>query len=100
MKGDITGVAVDIDYDQLKAKIPGVCDARRLMRRRPGGGTESVSVLLSFEAESLPDKVKMGSISYPVRAYVPNMLRCYRCQAYGHVAVVCRREGPRCEKCA
>jgi hypothetical protein len=31
---------------------------------------------------------------------VPNTLRCYRCQAYGHVAVMFRREVPRCEKCA
>jgi hypothetical protein len=59
-----------------------------------------LSVLLSLEVESLPDKVKLGFISYPVRGYVPNTLRCYRCQAYGHVAAVCRREGPRCEKCA
>ena len=32
---------------------------------------------------SLPDKVKLGYISYPVRAYVPKTQRCYRCQAYG-----------------
>ena len=31
---------------------------------------------------------------------MPNTLRCYRCQAYGHVAAVCRKEVPRCEKCA
>ncbi|CDQ57693.1 unnamed protein product [Oncorhynchus mykiss] len=42
----------------------------------------------------------LGYISYPVQAFVPNTLRCYRCQAYGHVAAVCRREDPRCEKCA
>ena len=59
-----------------------------------------MSVLLSFEVESLPDKVKLGYISYPVSAYVSNTLRCYRCPAYGHVAAVGRREGPRCEKCA
>ena len=27
-------------------------------------------------------------------------LRCFRCQYYGNVAAVCRREIPRCEKCA
>ena len=43
-----------------------------------GETEESLSVLLSFEVESLPDKVKLGYISYPVRAYVPNTLRCYR----------------------
>ena len=50
--------------------------------------------------ESLPDKLTIGYISYPVRAFVPNTLRCYRCRAYGHVAAVCGREVPRFEKCA
>ena len=27
---------------------------------------------------------------------MPTTLRCYRCQAYGHVAVVCRKEVPMC----
>jgi hypothetical protein len=27
-------------------------------------------------------------------------LHYYRCQGYGHVAAVCRREVPGCEKCA
>ena len=101
MKGVITGIAVDVKVDQLRAKIPGVCDARRLMRRRQGGESgeteESLSVLLSFEAESSPDKLMLGYVSYPVSAFLPNPLRCFRCQAYGHVAAVCRKEIPRCE---
>ena len=31
---------------------------------------------------------------------MPNTLSFYRCQAYGHVAAMCRREVLRCEKCA
>ena len=46
-KGVITGVAVNVKVDQLKGKIPGVCDARRLVQRRQGG-------------EFLPDKVMLG----------------------------------------
>jgi hypothetical protein len=42
--------------------------------------------------------VMLGYFSYPLRAYVPNTLRCYSCQAYGPVAAVCRREVPRCEQ--
>ena len=62
-----------------------------------GETEESLSVLMSFDVESLPDKLM---ISYPVRAFIPNTLSCYMCQAYGRVAPVCRREVPRCEKCA
>ena len=63
------------------------------------GKQKTLSVLLSFDVESLSDNVMLGYISYPVQAFVPNTLRCYRCQAYGHVAAVSRREVPRCEKC-
>ena len=48
-------------------------------------------------AESLPGKVELGCA---LRDFVPNPLQCFRCQAYGHVAAVCRREIPRCKKCA
>ena len=65
-----------------------------------GETEESLSVHLSFYVESLPDQVMLGYISFPVQAFVTTTLRCYSCQAYGHVAAVCRRKVPRCEKCA
>ena len=49
-----TGVALNVEEGQLKLKIPGVCDARRLVQRRPSGeGGETVktlSILLRFDA--------------------------------------------------
>jgi hypothetical protein len=81
-----------------------VCDARCLVRRRPGGecgGTEkTLSVLLGFEAEPLPEKAMLVYVSYPLIAFMPNPVMYFRRQAYGHVAVVCRREIPRCEQYA
>ena len=72
------------------------CDAdlvESVMKENP------MSVQLSFDAVSLQDKVKLGCASYPVRVFVLKPLQCFRCQDYGHVAAVCRREIPRCEKC-
>ena len=46
------------------------------------------------------DKIMLGYTSYPVRAFVPNPLQCFKCNVYGHVAAVCRREIPRYGKCA
>ena len=101
MKGVMTGVALSAEEVQLKLKLLSVCDACCLVRRRSGGECgERHSVMLSFDAESLPDKVMVGSVSYPMRAFVPKILWCFRCQVYGHVAAVCRRESPRCVKCA
>ena len=36
-KGVITGVVVNVKADQLKGKIPGVCDTRSILRCRQGG---------------------------------------------------------------
>ena len=51
LKGMLSVVALSVEVEQLKLKIPGVCDAHRLVRRRPGGECgeteESLSVLLS-----------------------------------------------------
>ena len=44
-------------------------------------------------------KQELGCVSYPVRAFVPKPLLCFRFQAYGHVAALCRREiFPKCEQ--
>ena len=55
LKGVVARVAVHVNVDQLKGKIPGVWDAHRLLHRRQGGvsgETEgSLSVLLSFDVE-------------------------------------------------
>lgn len=48
MNGVITGVAVDINVDQPRAKIPGVCDARCLMRCRQGGESGETEESLFF----------------------------------------------------
>lgn len=37
LKGAISGIALSVEEDQLKWKIPGVCDDRHLVRSRPGG---------------------------------------------------------------
>ena len=34
----------------------------------------------------------LGYMSYPVREYERSPLRCFKCQRYGHVAAVCRRQ--------
>ena len=102
LNGVITGVVLSVEDGQLKLKIPGVCGARRLVQHRPaeelGESDKTLSVLLSFDAESLSDEVKFECVSFPMRAFVPNPLWCFRCQAYGHVAAMCGREIPRCEK--
>lgn len=61
----ISGVVLSVEVDQMNRNIPSVCDARCLVRRRPGGNGETdntLSVLLSFDTEFLPHKVWLGYI--------------------------------------
>jgi hypothetical protein len=46
LKGVIAGVAVNVKVDQLKEKIPGVCDARRLVQSRQGGVSGGTGVIV------------------------------------------------------
>lgn len=58
----------------------------------------SFSVMIMFIEEVLPERVKIGYISYPVREYERAPLRCYNCQSYGHIAIVCKAKR-RCARC-
>ena len=57
------------------------------------------TLVLSFCQETLPDKVRVAWRSTRVRPYVPNPVRCFKCQAYGHMASSCRGK-ERCGRCS
>lgn len=99
-RGVITGIPVDEDLDKLKRSIQGgdVTRLKRLTRMVNGERVDSLSVLIEFEGNNLPDKIKIGYLSFMVRPYVPPPLRCFKCQRFGHVAAVCRGK-QRCLKC-
>lgn len=99
-RGVITGIPVDEDLEKLKRSIYGgeVSRVKRLLKTINGKRVDSLSVLLEFQELVLPDRVKIGCMSFPVRPYIPPPLRCYRCQRYGHIAAVCRGK-QRCPKC-
>jgi hypothetical protein len=75
-----------------------VIDARRLKITRNKERSDSLSVMIHFDEEKLPERVYVGFLSYVVRPFIPPPLRCFKCQKYGHVAAVCRGR-QRCAKC-
>lgn len=47
-------------------------------------------MMIHFDEDKLTERVYLGYMSYMVRPYVPPPLKCFKCQRFGHVAVVCR----------
>lgn len=52
-----------------------------------GRKEDSKSVLLFLDEEAL----KMGYMNYCARAFVPRVLQCTNCKAFGHVSSVFRK---------
>jgi hypothetical protein len=99
-QGVITGIPIEEDLEKLKQTISGgeVSRIKRLKRTMNGERMDSLSILLDFHDPVLPERVKIGYLSFAVRPFIPPPLRCYKCQKYGHIAAVCKGK-QRCPKC-
>lgn len=99
--GVISGIPLSESVDSVKEgiNIVKVREAKRLKTRRNGNICDSLSIMLTFEEDKLPDKVFIGYMSYDVKVYIPPPLRCFKCQRYGHVAAICKGK-QRCSKCS
>ena len=47
----------------------------------------------------MPSSVKLAWLNCPVRPYIPNPLRCFNCQRFGHSKQSCRSK-PVCARCS
>ncbi|GFY31998.1 uncharacterized protein TNCV_2621351 [Trichonephila clavipes] len=94
---DFLHVSTEEIKENMKAQK--VCDVRRITIRRDGQVLNTKHLILTFNTPDLPQTVKMAYIRCPVRPYIPNPLRCFQCQRFGHSKTVCRGQ-PTCSRCA
>ena len=76
----------------------GVREVKRFTFRKNGQVMNSLTLLLTFSSPTLPKEVRAGYVQIKVEPYIPNPLRCYRCQEFGHHRDRCTR-GARCGRC-
>ena len=69
----------------------GVTDVRRITVRRNGVIKLTNTRVLTFNSPNLPTVVKIGFRQVKVDVYIPNPLRCYHCQVFGHNENKCGR---------
>ena len=77
----------------------GVVGAYRIRSRRGDESSATNSIILTFNSTELPAEVTVGYLRVKVRPYIPNPMRCFRCQRFGHTKTYCRNRVT-CAKCA
>ncbi|GBO18691.1 hypothetical protein AVEN_242066-1 [Araneus ventricosus] len=80
-------------------KHQNVSAVRRISIRKDGQYVPTKHLILTFNTPTLPKSVLIAYINCPVRPYIPNPLRCYKCQRFGHSIQSCRGKQT-CAKCA
>lgn len=82
---------LNCDLDEIvdNLKLVGVTTAKRITTRKDGELTNTASIILTFRRASLPASIKAGYLSLKVRPYIPNPLRCFNCQKFGHISSTC-----------
>ncbi|XP_055951568.1 uncharacterized protein LOC129987634 [Argiope bruennichi] len=92
-KGVITcGELFNDSIEKITAELKpeGVTHVRRITIRRDGQLLPTKHFILTFNNPKLPESVKVGYMKLPVRTYIPNPLRCFQCQRFGHSKASCR----------
>ena len=62
---------------------------RQITIRRNGQILPIKCLILTFNCPTLPKKMKAAYLS-SVHPYIPNPLRCFQCELYGHSKTSCR----------
>ncbi|GBL84190.1 hypothetical protein AVEN_23751-1, partial [Araneus ventricosus] len=95
--GELLNVPIEEITEKLQSQ--GVSHVRRITVRRDGQLLNTKHLILTFSSSKLPEHIKAGYIRLSVRVYIPNPLRCFQCQRFGHSKSSCRGTLT-CARCA
>jgi hypothetical protein len=69
----------------------GVSAVKHILVSRNDRKEPTNTFILTFNKPVLPPHIKVGFLRVPVEVYIPNPLRCFGCQKYGHGKFTCKR---------
>ena len=70
----------------------------RIEVTREGIKQPTGTFIVTFNSPTLPSSLKVGYLQVKVDLYIPNPMRCFKCQRYGHYKTSCSRSEA-CMKC-
>ncbi|GFW90134.1 putative RNA-directed DNA polymerase from transposon X-element [Trichonephila clavipes] len=77
----------------------GVIRVKRITIKKDNSVVPTKHLILTFNSPTLPKTIKAGYLNYKIRPYIPNPLRCFKCQRFGHSQTSCRGQLT-CSRCA
>ncbi|GFY16063.1 uncharacterized protein TNCV_341121 [Trichonephila clavipes] len=77
----------------------GVIQVRRITIKKDATIIPTKHLILTFNSPKLPCTIKAGYLNCKIRPYIPNPLRCFKCQRFGHSQTSCRGQLT-CSRCA
>ena len=78
----------------------GVTNVKQISIRKKSEVVKTNTFILTFNSPVLPGEIKVGNLNCKVEVYIPNPLRCFKCQKFGHHEDNCRAQSPTCGRCA
>ena len=93
---DLRGCSEQEILDEMKSQ--GVTAVKRFGVRKDGQLKDTNTFVFTFNPPVLPTTIKIAFLSVNIDVYIPNPLRCFQCQQYGHHEDKCKNH-PVCSKC-
>jgi hypothetical protein len=93
---DLRDCSEDEILDALQSQ--NVIAVRHVMTKRDGNQQPTNTFILTFRLTSPPTHITAAYMRISVERFIPNPLRCYNCQRYGHSKTTCNRQMV-CAKC-
>jgi len=88
------------DAEVLNAlNTQGVTAVKRIMARKNGTLEKTNTFIVTFGLPVPPKSVRAAYMKIDVELFIPNPLRCYNCQKFGHGKSTCNRHAV-CAKCS
>ncbi|GFO27876.1 Gag-like protein [Plakobranchus ocellatus] len=85
--------------EEMVEELSGVTHSRRIKVRRGEDKIQTDTVVLTFDSPKPPSRIRAGYLTLDVRPYVPLLMRCHKCQRYGHGKDRCKKPAAVCVRC-